>query len=425
MKARARWAPVMILLLCLLLSGAAAEEPFHKVTLRGTWETGNDVTRTEKTVITVPVTCRDAEGKTYNLAEMARGGQIQIETAAMRFCVTDQLGRKVKYSVTAPGGETQSAIARTGWNMRDIGDVFRAGLSQAEGEEISFTFSAKDAKRKQFLRPDAEKSVLVTVTFTGENLPLFPEDRVSGTDTLDAAVSMLEEGNLFLEMYDETGDSLAEARYELGVPYYFGGKNPEKILKPYHPLQTTNYYKAERIYLCGFDCKGFIQWVQAEAGVGIMPGIDDMLAQNADCFFLSKRDVSLWGRYFRPGDLIAIDHGMKHVMMFLGTLRSLGIPEGDVPEVAGLYDAPLFIHCGSNLFYYDRYLPWIKEQGYTQVYPPDGGVTVSVAMPDLSLAQETGKAVWGQSFGWFDIGGESLLIFPLDNCNELAWYMTD
>ena len=67
---------------------------------------------------------------------------------------------------------------------------------------------------------------------------------------LDAALSMLEEGNPFLTRYNEDTGAGIEARYPLGCPYFWGGRDTEKILEPAHPEQESDYYKTENQYLC-------------------------------------------------------------------------------------------------------------------------------------------------------------------------------
>ena len=48
---------------------------------------------------------------------------------------------------------------------------------------------------------------------------------VEASPVLDAAFSMLEAGNPFLTRYNELTGSGVEAVFELGAPYFFGGKH--------------------------------------------------------------------------------------------------------------------------------------------------------------------------------------------------------
>ena len=109
-------------------------------------------------------------------------------------------------------------------------------------------------------------------------------------------------------------------------------------------------------------------------------------------------------------------------MMYLGTLRQFGWTEADAGEAAPLLDEPLVIHCGGNPFYYDRYLAYIREKGFRDTYPPDGGVTVSVIRQTSKDAPHSVKTSWGKFFGWYMLGDYPLLVFPLDDCTDMAWF---
>ena len=81
------------------------------------------------------------------------------------------------------------------------------------------------------------------------------------------------------------------------------------------------------------------------------------------------------------------------------------------------------IHCGGNPFYYDRYEEYIREQGFRNTYPPDGGGTVSVIRETDKDAPHSVNTFWGKHFGWYNITPEQpLLVFRLEDCTELAWY---
>ena len=64
------------------------------------------------------------------------------------------------------------------------------------------------------------------------------------------------------------------------------------------------------------------------------------------------------------------------------------------------------------------------EQGYDNTYPPDGGVTVSVLLPDADAAPRAETAPWGKTYGWFLLEDSPLLVFSLADCGTLAWYGT-
>ena len=80
------------------------------------------------------------------------------------------------------------------------------------------------------------------------------------------------------------------------------------------------------------------------------------------------------------------------------------------------------LHCGGSPFYYERYKEYIAEQGYKNTLPPDGGVTVSVIRETNLDAPHSTDVSWGKHFGWYMIDGQPLLVFPLDDCTDMAWY---
>ncbi|MBP5223562.1 MAG: C40 family peptidase [Lachnospiraceae bacterium] len=225
--------------------------------------------------------------------------------------------------------------------------------------------------------------------------------------------------------YDDTADSLTVALYPLGVPYYFGGHNENKILQVFYPLQESRYFKSDRKYLCGFDCAGYTNWCLRQAGLQEHPDLDSVLARGSDSFCLDRDHPETWPYYCLPGDIITVTHGYDHVMIYLGTLRTLGFSSNEVGNAEEYMDYPLVIHCGSNPFYYDRYAEYLKEKGERSITPTDGGVTVSIVMKDISLAPGTKKAVWGTTYGYFDVGKTPLLVFPLKDCTDFAWYGTE
>ena len=83
-------------------------------------------------------------------------------------------------------------------------------------------------------------SATLQLTFsTSSKLPLFPLDRVQDRPFYEAALTMLEQGNPFIEYYDETAGSLITASLPLGVPYYYAGRTEEKFLRRFYPQTIT------------------------------------------------------------------------------------------------------------------------------------------------------------------------------------------
>ena len=66
---------------------------------------------------------------------------------------------------------------------------------------------------------------------------------------------------------------------------------------------------------------------------------------------------------------------------------------------------------------------YIKDKGFRDTLPPDGGVTVSVIQKTDKDAPHSTDTSWGKHFGWYDFeNGKPLLVFPLDDCTDMAWY---
>lgn len=242
--------------------------------------------------------------------------------------------------------------------------------------------------------------------------------QVEGNAFLEAAFSMLEKDNLFLEQYDVLADSLTEARYELGLPYFFAGRNQDKVLSRMIPQQSTRYYVDGRIYLYGFDCKGFTNWVQREAGVEVFPRLSDLLYQCRNDQLLEGRPAEEWPAFFEPGDCLVVDHGSNHILMYIGVPADYGLTAENAPEIADYLHCPLMIHCGYNPFYTDRYAAYIQEMGYRNTYPPDGGVTVSL----LGMEEATNTRMdRGRVYDYFMVMGQPLSVFHLSDCTRMAW----
>ena len=64
-----------------------------------------------------------------------------------------------------------------------------------------------------------------------------------------------------------------------------------------------------------------------------------------------------------------------------------------------------------------------KVLRYRTYFGEDGGVTVSVIQKTDKDAPHSTDTSWGKHFGWYDFeNGKPLLVFPLDDCTDMAWY---
>lgn len=404
----------------LLCSGASAEAPHTIVLLcEGEGFVGLSEGEAYRVALTPNTAFRSADGSEWTLQSLLREPGFRLEGATLRFTVSEVQGAHLLYTLFSGSYFSTPQRVLEGCNLWDITLPFSAWLSSPQDalllapmHELSgFGFRVR------------EDSATLQLTFsTSSDLPLFPCDRVQDRPFYEAALSMLEEGNPFIEHYDDTADSLITASLPLGVPYYYAGRTEEKFLNRYYPQTITNYYRPDRMYFCGLDCVGMTRLVYEKSGMERHPSIIAMLARALGTSALQSRDPSEWPSLLLPGELFCVHHGTYHVMMYLGTLRQFGWTEADAGEAAPLLDDPLVIHCGGNPFYYDRYLAFIQQKGYRNTYPPDGGVTVSVIRSTNKDAPHTMTANWGKFFGWYLLGDYPLLVFPLDDCTEMAWF---
>ena len=241
---------------------------------------------------------------------------------------------------------------------------------------------------------------------------------VESDEYLESALTMLEEGNLFLSQYNLLGDNMITHRLPLGMPYFFAGVNENAALKVRVCVQESSYYKPGKQYLYGLDCKGFTRWVQREVGVREHEPLSDILYQCRNDQLLEGRPAVEWPEFFSYGDLLVVDHGPNHVMMYIGTPSEYGLTAENAPEIADYLEYPLFIHCGYNPFYYDRYKEYIRGQGYRSCIPPDGGVTVSIV--GMEEAPHS-RVDFHRDFTYFMVWDQPLPVFSLKECRRMAW----
>ena len=83
--------------------------------------------------------------------------------------------------------------------------------------------------------------LLLVLVLSLSSLPALAQ--VERHPELDAAFSMLEEGNPILARYNEITGANVEARYKYGMPYIFGGKNEDYLMKIKKCLETTKFFR--------------------------------------------------------------------------------------------------------------------------------------------------------------------------------------
>ena len=245
---------------------------------------------------------------------------------------------------------------------------------------------------------------------------------------LDAALSMLEEGNPFLVRYNEETGAEIEARFPLGCPYFWGGRHVKNILQPASPNQNSDYYSKEQTYLYGLDCSGFTRWVCMRVGLAQHDNISHLLNRSlyTDCciYRAAKNTGSERSRYLKVGDLLALQHasGGFHVGMYIGTLLDYGYSANTLPEALSPYlHYPLIIHCTGSSDYYDRYSSWLGENSDGTVLPPYGGVIVSILDVPASEATEYTKDILDLRKPCFDLEGYHLEILDVSGEKQERW----
>lgn len=141
----------------------------------------------------------------------------------------------------------------------------------------------------------------------------------------------------------------------LGIPYVWGGTNPET----------------------GLDCSGFVQNVFARFGVDL-PRVSRQQAQAGEPVASIEQA--------RPGDVIAFGEPVDHIGIYVGDNKIIHAPKtGDVVKISTIYRKPTAIR---------RLVPTAPTSTATQ-FDAAGGAVTGVARYS-SLFQQAG-AKWGIS----------------------------
>ena len=250
---------------------------------------------------------------------------------------------------------------------------------------------------------------------------------------LDAAFTLIEEGNIFLERYNEITGAGVEAKFPNGVPYFFGGNNYDLLYTTRQCWETTKFYRKDARYIYGFDCSGYTRWINSVTGREKHPGLQDMIL-----------NYSLYGKYhvfshragqtmpafdqlqysLKVGDYLVAKHGARHIMMYIGTPRDYGFTADNAPEIADYLDYPLVIHCGANPFYGERFDKFIAEnEKYKACLTTNGGVCVSIL--GVKAADVPHKiTVQNADYSYFLVGDDPymLTLWDLDAVTSYVWY---
>lgn len=241
---------------------------------------------------------------------------------------------------------------------------------------------------------------------------------------LDAAFTMIEKGNIFLERYNAITGANVQPLYEYGLPYFFGGQNPDYLMKIRKPFETTRYYSPKRSYIYGFDCSGYTKWINIQVGKPEHDSLSRMILRYEqyknnhlpikDLPYDQLRD------HLIVGDFLVAKIRARHIMMYIGTLADYGFTEMSAPELKDYLNYPLVIHDGANPFYPERYEKYIAEKGLNAT-TTHGGVCVSIigvpaeAMPYSVLSNE-------ETYLYFNLEGYQLTLYDLNRATSYVWF---
>ena len=245
---------------------------------------------------------------------------------------------------------------------------------------------------------------------------------------LDAALSMLEEGNPFLLRYNEENHTNVEARFPLGCPYFWGGRRVSRILTPASPGQNSDYYRKDEQYLYGLDCVGYTRWIMEQRGFAEHDAVSNLLNRKKYKEYANYRAAKYTGEkraeYLQVGDLAALQHatGGFHIAMYIGTLFDFGYTRKNLPaELVPYLYYPLVIHCVGSSDYYERYRIRLEEDGQTDIRPPYGGVIVSILDVPESEAPMTTPDVLDLKKPCFELEGYHLEVLDLSGEKRERW----
>ena len=281
---------------------------------------------------------------------------------------------------------------------------------------------------------------------TGERMTAWIREKdlsggsVRRNELLDAAFTMVEEGNPFQIRYNLLTGADVRSLFPLGVPYFWGGRNYQAVCERL-PLYTTReawqssraFYLKGTTYIYGFDCVGFVKNVYALTGRKIA----GTLAERGDQAYCAAgahifcddahplpEDWTEAARQMRVGDIMLIHHPGLHVMIYMGTLREFGYTADQLPALAGYLDYPLMLHCGQNHYSYQRFQSLIEaaaDPKLEEVSPTDGGVGVcilGVDKEDAEMAITCHEAV----SRCFDVEGSCVTIMGFANVRDYFVY---
>ena len=257
---------------------------------------------------------------------------------------------------------------------------------------------------------------------------------IDADPVLDAAFSLLEEGNPFLERYNLITGSAVNARMAYGIPFLWGGRAENHVFakEPDYVVQAawTNsriYYRAGNKYMYGFDCYGFIEWVWKHTQPAALPTIEELFRAKGRQF--PGPSAEKGAKYTDPdyglqaGDLFVMEHPGKHIAMYIGTLRMFGYTAEEIPALAGELDTPLIIHSTVNGSIADRF-EYLIANGipkYRVATVTDGGVCVSLLCDRAETAPMHVFQQKQDTYYYLLPDGTWLTVLPVQEAVQSCW----
>ena len=252
-------------------------------------------------------------------------------------------------------------------------------------------------------------------------------------DWLVEAFAFLNADNPLITRFNERNGNGQDAfsPYKYGLPYIWGGsKLSGDIFKTRYVSSESNDYKFKRAYLEGFDCAGYLKFIHR-----MVTGEKDGLPAISKMLNRTKQHVNIDGihpselyKVLQIGDMFpCASKSGRHVMMYIGTLHDYGYTAEDLPFLAEYLTYPLVIHCGDNNFQREWITTFIEEANLAeynkvkQVYPPSGGVMVSIlGVPEEAATKMEPMFNGSRDVYSFDLNGYELTIYPFFTKDKLA-----
>ncbi len=264
------------------------------------------------------------------------------------------------------------------------------------------------------------------------------EDLVQRNPLLDAAFSMLEEGNPFLAAYNEIAGAQVESRFACGL-LYAEGETFDSLHDSGWPLfsRSPDYTRLKgKRKLAGMDCATFTNWIYQQAGWPRHDTLQAMTNQygkygRKNHLYSHRRGMEMLpyaelAGTLQVGDLLVVRAGERHSMMFIGTLRQYGFTAETAPEMADYLDYALVIHCDPNPNTRTRVQQYLTAHAddpeYADITLPDGGAAISIiGVPAGDMPHWVREGT--REYRHFELpGGYRITLWDMEQVSTFCWF---